>query len=97
VNVGYGDVALYEVVMEHLNQSIEASVDPKHRHRLRNELRAAEGHVNDLVGALRKSPDAREPRVQLDEALSEAGGPQPGKVSEWLHTMTELLHSGSSS
>ena len=83
--------------MEHLNQSIEASVDPKHRHRLRNELRAAEGHVNDLVEALRKSPDAREPRAQLDEALSEAGGPQPGRVGEWLHAVTRLLHGSSAS
>ena len=95
--MGFGGVALYDVVTEHLNQSIDASADPEHRCTLRAELRAAESHVNALVEALRKSPDAPEPKAQLDKALAEAGRPEPGKVGEWLHTMTRSLHASSTS
>ena len=97
MGIGFGDVVLCQVVMEHLDQSIEASVDPEHRHMLRTELRAAESHVNGLVEALRKAPGSPETKVQLEAAVADVGRPEPGKVGEWLHALTRSLRGSSTS
>ena len=89
---GFGGVALYDVVMEHLDQSIEASTNPEHRHRLRGELRTAEQHVNAVVEALRAKPDALDPKSQLDQALAQVDKPQEGRVHEWLQAVARSLH-----
>jgi len=87
---GFYEAALWDVVREHLDQSIEASVDPEHRHALRNELRSADAHVDALVEALRSS-GGNDAKARLESAGREVGHPEPGHLAEWLRAVTRFV------